>query len=455
MFLKKRQLDRRTMLRGMLGGAAVSIALPPLEIFFNGSGTAYAVGGGFPIRFGLFFWGNGVLPQKWTPTGEVGVNAGDAWQLSEQLQPLADVKQHISVISGMSVKTGVQNNIPHESGAAGILSGSMWNGTDMGGTPMGPTVDQIIAAELGALTRFKSIEFGAEPGEGYSWNGLNSRNPPESSPAALFERVFGGGFSLPSENAGPDPRLKLRRSVLDAVIEDAKALQQRLGQTDRERLDQHLSSLRELEQRIRFIEENPPNLEACNYPTEPLADYPNIEGRPQMAAKHRAMTDIMVMALACDQTRVFSNFFSRPVNNILFLEPGQTNANLGHHQLTHDEPGDQPTVNEIVKVIMGEFAYMVERLSQIPEGEATLLDNSAVLATTDCSLGRTHSLDNYPLVIAGKAGGKLKSNIHYRDAGGDNASKVILSLVRAVGVTAGSFGVDDGETTDGLGAIEV
>lgn len=452
MFLKNRKLDRRTMLRGLLGGTAVSIALPPLEIFFNNSGNAYAIGGGFPTRFGLFFWGNGVLPQHWVPDGE---GEGDEWTLSEQLAALKNVKQHVSVISGMSVKTGAQNNIPHESGASGILTGSQWEGTDAGGTPLAPSVDQVIAAELGALTRFKSIEFGAEPGEGYSWSGLNSRNPPESSPAALFERIFGGSFRLPGDDVGPDPRLGQRRSVLDVVMEDAKALQARLGQTDRERLEQHLTSLRELEQRIDFIEKNPPNYEACNYPDEPLSDYPPIDERPQMAEKHRAMTDIMIMALACDQTRVFSNFFSRPVNNILFLKPGETNANLGHHQLTHDEPGDQPTVNEIVKIIVGEFAYMVERMSEIAEGDGTLLDNSAVLATTDCSLGRTHSLDDYPLVIAGRAGGNLKTDIHYRDPAGDNASKVILSLIRAVGVTAASFGVEDGETSDGLGVIEV
>lgn len=447
MFLKNQKLDRRTLLRGMLGGAAVTIGLPPLEAFFNSNGNAYAIGGGFPVRFGLFFWGNGILPNKWNPKGE---GTGDAWSLNEQMQALASVKEHITVVSGMAVKTGVQNNIPHETGATGILTGSTWQGTDQGGSPQLPSIDQIIAAELGAYTRFKSIEFGAEPGYGYSWNGVNSRNPPESSPAALFERIFGGSFRLPGESAGPDPRLGLRRSVLDAVMADAKKLQQRLGQADKERLEQHLNSLRELEQRIRFIEENPPNLAACAYPNEPLANYPNVDGRPQIAAKHRAMTDIMVMALACDQTRVFSNFFSYPVNNILFL----TDDIRGHHQLTHDEPGDQPTVNKIVKLIMNEYAYMIEKLAEIPEGDGTLLDHSAILATTDCSLGRTHSLNDYPIIIAGKAGGALKTNMHYRDPAGDNASKVMLSLVRACGVSAATFGIEEGEVQDGLGAIE-
>jgi hypothetical protein len=435
-------IHRRTLLRGALGGAAVAIGLPPLELFFDTHGRALAADG-LPRRFGLFFWGNGIIPSRWNPSGE-----GTDWALSEQLEPLANVKSEITVVSGMNVLTG--NSIPHGSGPAGILSGAplaVRTGDDFTFTK--PTIDQVIAAELGKETRFRSIELGAAPNGGQSFNGPNNKNPPESSPHRLFERIFGGGFQAPGEMGMVDPKLRLRRSVLDAVANQATRLRARLGRNDQVRLDQHLGGIRELEQRIARLEENPPTLASCMRPAAPLAEYPDVEGRPQLSAINRALTDVAVMALACDQTRVFSNFFTYPVNNLLF-----TAAPAGHHQLTHDEPGDQPEVNAIVRQIIGELAYVIEALRAVPEGDGTLLDNCALLATSDTSFGRTHSLEDYPIIIAGTAGGALKKGLHYRSPSGENASKVLLTLIRAMGLRAAEFGTDGGRVDQGLGAIE-
>ncbi len=440
--MKKFKISRRMLLRGALGGAAVTIGLPWLEIFSDRH-YASALGTGMPKRFGLFFWGNGVLPLKWNPTG-----TGTDWTLSEQLAALAPVKDLVTVVSGMALK--IQNLEPHTAGAAGILSGAPLYLQGEHRTFTSPSIDQVIAAEVGGYSRFRSLEFGAAPGDGQSYNGPDNRNPPESSPRALFDRIFGGGFSLPGEGGGPDPVLGVRRSVLDAVAADAARLNKRLGQTDKERLDQHLTGIRELERRIAYIEANPPDLEACAIPTAPQEDYPEINGRPQLAAKNRAMVDVMAMALACDQTRVFSNFFTYSVNNLLFPD-----APSGHHQLTHDEPGAQPEVNKIVKQIVAEFGYMVEKFASIPEGDGTLLDNCIILGTTDCSFGRTHSFDDYPILLAGSAGGVLKQGIHYRSPSGENASKVLLSIVRAMDVLAADFGKEEGLVTDGLSDIEV
>ena len=121
-----------------------------------------------------------------------------------------------------------------------------------------------------------------------------------------------------------------------------------------------------MELRLARLQEDPPSLEACTRPAEPLMDFPEIEGRPQIQAVHRAMTDLMVMALACDQTRVFSHWFSDPLTNKLYPE-----ATAGHHSLTHDEPGSQPEVNMITKFVMGELNYMIERLASIEEGDET------------------------------------------------------------------------------------
>jgi hypothetical protein len=440
-------LSRRTILRGMLQGTAVSVALPPLEAMFNSGGTAYAAGGGLPLRFGLFFWGNGTLPDRWTPTGE-----GADWALSEQLEPLAGVKDWITVVSGMSLHT--DNIYPHTSGAAGMLSGSNLKAYEDGrqdGTFEVPSIDQIIASEIGGDTIYRSLETGVLPGTGgFSYNGPNNRNPPELSPLAFYERIFGASFREPGEEGVVDPKLALRRSVLDAVMGDIERINGRVGAADRIRLDQHLTGVRELELRLARLQEDPPNLEACARPDMPSAEFPEFEGRHPIRDIHRAMTDLLVMAVACDQTRVFSHWFSDPLNNKLFPE-----ATMGHHSLTHDEPGEQPEVNMVTQFIMGEFAYMVEQLAAIPEGDETLLDHMVLLGTSEHGRGQTHSFDDMPIVLAGNASGALRQGIHHRSFTGENASHVLLSLVRAMDISAPSFGVGDGEVSDGLSAIEV
>jgi hypothetical protein len=189
---------------------------------------------------------------------------------------------------------------------------------------------------------------------------------------------------------------------------------------------------------------------ACSKPDAPEDSYPDIEGRPQIRAKNRAMCDIIAMALACDQTRVFSNILSDPVNNLLF-----EGASAGHHQLTHDEPGDQPQVHSIVVSLMEEFAYFVEALDRVPEGDGTLLDNCVLLGTSDVAYGRTHTVDDMPILLAGTAGGRLARGVHYRSASNENSSKVLLSIIRALGINRNEFGQKDGRVTESLSAIEV
>jgi hypothetical protein len=237
--------------------------------------------------------------------------------------------------------------------------------------------------------------------------------------------------------------------VLDAVIEDANTLKGRVGAADAIRLEQHLDGIRELEQRLALLEEDPPDLEACAMPDAPASDYPDVDGRPQVSARSRAMVDLLAMALACDQTRVFGHWFSDPVSDVLY-----EGASAGHHSLTHNETGDQPEVDAITGVIIEEFAYLVEKLASIPEADGTLLDNCAILCTSEVSLGQTHSVDDMPMVIAGAACGALKTGVHYRSYTQENASKVMLTLVRAMDIPATSFGEGAGAVTDGLGDIE-
>lgn len=436
-----RPLNRRTVLRGLLRGAAVSVALPPLEAFFNTSGTAWACGGPIPRRFGLFFWGNGNIPDRWVPPDE-----GPGFTLSDQLAPLAPVRDKIAVLTGLNVK--VPNVHPHGSGAAGVLSGAApTDGNDS--TFSLPSIDQVIAAEIGRDSVYPSIQTAATNILGLSYNGPNSRNPAIASPYELFERIFGAGFREPGEGGVVDPSLGLRRSVLDVVMDDAARVRGRLGAADQVRLDDHLDGVRQLEQRLARLQEDPPDLASCSRPGAPLESYPDVDGRPQLSAVNRAMSDLLAMAFACDQTRVFAHFLTEPVSDALF--PG---ASTGHHLLTHNEPGSQPEVHEITVQVMEELAYLIARLDSIPEGDGTVLDHMALMATSEVSLGRTHSIDDIPLIVAGSCCGALRTGFHARSLSGESASKVHFSILRALGVSVTSFGQGDARVTGGLSALD-
>ena len=438
--------NRRTVLRGLLGGSAVAVGLPVLECMLGSTGRAWADGAPLPRRFGLFLWGNGTLPgtdtdpDRWTPLGE---GQGSDWMLSEELMPLAPVKDRISVVTGMEVR--VTNRIPHFSGPGGFLGGTHPLGEEGNNTFAGPSLDQVVAQAIGGETLYRSLEFGAYPGSGLSYNGPNSQNPPEPSPAALFSRLFGDSFAAPGEDTTPNPRLALRQSVLDAVLDQVDRLQQRVGANDRARLDQHMSGIRDLEQRLQRMQDGPPDFAACVQPGDPGPDPdPN-----DLLLRNSLHCQLVAMALACDQVRVFSNQFTHPVHNFVF--PG---GSAGHHQLTHDEPAPYPQTHAGVLVNMDALRTQIETLASIVEGDGTLLDNMVLLATSEVSFGRTHSLERWPMVLAGSSQGVLRQGLHYHAATPENASTVVVSVLRSLGMLVESWGTDEARAYDGLGAIE-
>ncbi len=445
--MPRARLHRRTVLKGLLGTSVVSVALPGLDYFFDPPLAARADCAAFPKRFGIWFWGNGVLPDKFLPT-----TTGADYAMSEQLAPLAPMRDKITVISGTRVLT--PNTVPHGSGPSGLLAGgdmSSPDGNASSGTFPAPSIDQIIANAVGQNTLFPSLEIGVQrSSQSISFRGPNGMNPPETSPAMLFSRLFGASFRMPGESSEPDPRLGLRRSVLDVVHRQADALNPRLGIADRARMEAHLDGIRSIETRIALLQSDPPSYAACMRPEMPLEAYPDIEGRQQLGLVSDVMADLLAMALACDQTRVFTVMYSQSVNNVLY---GDHSA--GHHQLTHDEPGDQPEVNDIVQTIMGSLNGFLSRLDQVVEGGETLLDHSAVLCTTDVSLGRTHTLEEYPLLLAGSGCGSFRTGFHYRGPGTENSCRLSLSLLRAMGVLAPSFGRGLAYTEDGMSGVEV
>ena len=435
----KTRFSRRRLLRGMLGASAVWVALPRLEAF------AATCDNGFPRRFGVWFWGNGNRPDHWTPQTE-----GFGWEPSEELAPLASLRDKVTVVSGMTVR--VNNTNPHWSGCTGLLAGhslkDQLDPTD--GGLQGPTIDQLLAAEIGGDTLYRSLQVGVGGPECFSWTDPVTNNPAESDPYALYERIFGETFREPGEGGLVDPTLGYRRSALDAVMGDINALQGELGTEDQARLEQHLDGVREVETRLARLQEDPPDLAACMRADLPEESYPEIDGRPQLAEINRVMSHMTALALACDMTRIVNFSFTRPLYSGLF-----PNASEGHHALSHDEPGDQPQMHEIATFTMERFADFLAALDAIDEGDGTLLDNCLILGCSETSEGRTHSLDEIPLLIAGGGCGRIVSGYHYRSHTQENASKAILSLLRAMDLPLSSWGSEEAQTSDGLTDIEL
>lgn len=441
------RLGRRTLLKGL--GAAV--ALPTLEAMLNTHGTAYAAGGAIPKRFATFFFGNGVVLNKWRPAG-----TGPAWQPSPALVPLTGVKDYVNVVTGYMVKTPDRRG--HHNGAAGILSGYPFieisaSGANYASKFGGPSIDQVAASRIAQGTTFPSLEIAISKrvagGEGptlryISHKGPDRPMPPEFNPAALFNRIF-GGFT-PGDTS--DPRNQLRTSVLDAVRDDTRRLQQRLGSADRARLDAHLTNISELRQQILAL---PPEFTStCTRPATVTQTNRDEGGKEPMEAVSKAMSDLLVMAWACDLTRVASYMFSGSVNDTVFHMLGQSQ---GNHDLTHDG-GKQNQVHDSVVWVVQRFAYLLERLRATPEGPGNLLDNSCLLFTSDVSEGLSHSITDYPILVAGRAGGYLKyPGIHVRSTSAQNTSDVLLTCLRAVGTGVTSVGEAQGLSTTECTAI--
>ncbi len=422
-------LDRRALLRGT--GAAV--ALPILEAMLDSHGAALAAGTAIPKRFATYFFGNGVIRNRWTPT-----SMGAGWALTEELAPLANVKSYVNVVSGYNVKVPAVRL--HHVGASALLSGTPIIPIAPGNANYaskfgGITIDQIAANTIGQGTRFSSLQLRISrqvtsiegPTLNYiSHRGPDSPLPPEASPAALFNRLF-THFTAPNT---ADPTYQLRANVLDAVREDAKRLSSRLGAADRARLDQHLTGLSEL--RSQIVDATPlPS--SC---TKPGAVSDRNESE-QLQTANRLMADVLAAAWACDLTRVASIQLTGSVGGTVLSNLGLSST---IHDLTHDA-GRQGDVHRCVVFCVQQFAYFLERLKATPDGTGNLLDNSCILFTSDVAEGLNHTITDYPILVAGRASGLLRyPGVHVRSTSGENTSNVLLSCLKAVGAGVGSVG---------------
>ncbi len=433
-------VNRRTFLRGTLGGAAVAVGLPLLDVFLNINGDAMANADvPLPRRFGTWFFGCGMNPLRWDPSTE-----GADWELTPELMPIAPMREHMNIMSGFSVLMNGETNQVHRTGVFGTLCGGA---PKTASSVEGPTLDVLISDEIGTRTRFRSLEMAAtgNPRHSNSLRDVSNVNPSEPSPLGLYTRIFGPGFGDPNAaEFTPDPNVLLRKSALSIVAEDRKRLERQLGQADRARLDQYFTALRQLEQQLALQLKKPPPLEACSIPEAPV-DLPPDTQIDHVMANHALMAQTLALALACDQTRVFNMQFSDRASSLRM--PGSTDT---HHTLTHEEPRDpelgyQPKATVFVQKSMEAWTQFVQALHAVPEGDGTLLDNCLVMAHSETSEANTHSVVGLPFMTAGRAGGRLRTGVHISGVG-ESCSRVGLTLQQTMGLNVGKWGTDQNQT---------
>jgi hypothetical protein len=429
----------------MLGGAAVSVALPFLDCFLNANGTALASGAPIPVRHGSWFWGLGCNAARWVPQ-----KTGADYDITPELSAIAACKDQISILSGYNCPLDGKGNIAHQSGWQAIRSGSVRGN----GSVVGPSYDTIISDAIGQDTRFRSLDMSGvgDPKSSYTYRNISVVNPSEIDPAAFYARVFGPDFRDPNAaDFKADPRLMARQSVLSAIADKRQKLLSQVGAADRARLDEYFTSLRTVEQQIAMQLEKPaPNL-AC----VPAKSPEHLDPSHELSAvlkNHDLLAEVLIMALACNQTKVF-NIALTESNDTVYRE----GEDRSHHQMSHEEPMDeklgyQPVTTSYVLEYMKTWARFVERLGSVKEGDRTLLDNSLVFAHSDTNFAKTHAVDGIPMMLAGKAGGKVKSGIHL-PGNGDPVTRVALTIMQVAGVNISKFGVGSLETSKPLNAL--
>jgi Protein of unknown function (DUF1552) len=443
-------LNRRAVLRGSLfTGAALALPLPLLNSMLNGNGTALAQGDPLPRRYCTWFFGNGILPPLWNPAS----TAAD-WQLSEQLAPLANVKDWLNVVSGLRNEHG--NSSPHPIGSAAATTG----GSVANNSAVAPSIDQIVA-EVNSGGSFRSLEIGvtdATPNgpentlHTCSHRGPNAPNYPEFDPHAAFTRIFTGATDDASVEAVRAWN-QAKRSILDATLADGAELSARLGSADRQRLEDHLEAVRDIELRLESAGQS--NVELPADP-ESLGVGKDVNSEAPSAV-NAVMADMLAAALATDRTRNATFIFTLPAAHVYYRSLGTDMNDDFHDTICHGDAGDaseQTRVHRGVIYAMEALAVFVEKLASLTEGSETLLDRSLVYATSCTAWGKPHGIDDWPALLIGRAGGAVQTNQHINTAGG-NLSDVLFTIAKTFDSPIASLGAGPGESSSEIPGIRI
>jgi hypothetical protein len=435
------RMSRRTVLRG----AGTVVALPFLEAMLPGALALAGQAARPPRRMAFLYVPIGAHMANWTPGGE-----GADFELSPTLQPLATYQKDVLVLGGLTCDKARPNGDgagDHARAGGAWLTGCQPRKTAGANFQAGISVDQVAARRLGDQTRLPSLELGIERyrgtgncDSGYScvyehtvaWRSPTSPLPTEVNPKLVFERLFS---SRPDD---PDrlKRNQLRSSVLDAVLEDARSLENRLGGADKQKLDQYLSCVRELELRIARVEKLPPV-----QPPEGTA-VPQVV--PASYQEHcRLMCDLLVLAFQTDVTRIATFMLGREGSEIQYRTLGITE---GHHECTHhrNNPRLIENICKINKFHVEQFAYLISKLKSIPEGSGTLLDNCMIAYGSAIEDGNRHSHGNVPTLLAGSGGGTLKTGRHIRYPRETPLNNLWLAMLDRMGAHTDKLGDSTG-----------
>jgi hypothetical protein len=438
------QLSRRTLLHGL----GTAVALPMLDAMIPRVAAAAAAGevAKTPTRVAWVYVPNGVHVPDWTPSA-----VGADFELPQTLALLKDFRQDFLVLSGLT-QNGARplGDGPgdHARALASFLTGCHPRKTGGADIKTGISVDQVAAEQIGRQTRFSSLELGCEAGQqagscdsGYScayssnisWKTESSPVPKEVNPRLVFERLFGGGLGNESDQARAR-RDRYQKSVLDFVRDDADRLERQLGRTDRRKLDEYLTSVRELEQRVTRFETTPP--------PKPKMERP--DGIPHEFAEHvRLMFDLMALAFATDSTRVATMVIANEGSNRSYPSIG---VNDGHHEMSH-HGGDKTKQEKIAKINrfhMGEFARFIGKLRDAKEPGGSVLDHSMIAYGSCIGDGDRHNHDELPVLLVGHGAGTLKPGRHIRYPQDTPLNNLWLSMLDRIEVKTEKLGDSTG-----------
>ena len=444
--MKTHPLNRRTFLHGL----GVTMALPFLEAMVPRSIAASA--GKAPVRTAFFYVPNGVNMADWTPK-----ETGADFQLPFILQPLQAHKNEVLVLSGLAQDKGRNNGDgagDHARAAGSWLTGAQPLKNEGVRIRAGISADQVVAGAIGRQTRFPSIELGIEPARqggkcdsGYacaysnniSWRSESTPSGAEINPRLVFERLFAAGNpKLGGESFARSERN--RKSVLDFVLEDARTLSAKVGGSDRQKLDEYLTAVREIEQRVEATQRSVTAAKASGL----IEAYDVPEAIPESYEEHvRLMLDMIALAFQTDSTRVATCMLANEGSGRSYRNLGITR---GHHELSHHQNNAENLrqIREINQFHVRQFAYLLGKLKSMPEGDGTVLDNTMLLYGAALADGNRHEHENLPLILAGRGGGSIVSGRHVRYASETPMCNLLLSMMSRAGATVPRHGDSTG-----------
>ena len=439
MIVTRKHLHRRSFLKGM--GAVV--ALPVLDAMT----PALARAAQAPVRLAFTYVPNGIVMNDWTPAAE-----GAAYEFTRILKPLEPFRKDMLVLSGLAHRNGAalgDGPGDHARAGASYLTGVHPRKTAGADIQNGISVDQIAAQHIGDQTRFASLELGCDDSRtigncdsGYScaytnslaWRGPATPMPPETNPRLVFERLFGDiDTSLSPEVRAR--RLRYRRSILDLVSERTSQLSSDLGPSDKRKLDEYLTSIREIERRIERSEQDMAHLTpGIDKPTGVPVEYPDYVN---------LMFDLQLIAFQTDQTRIVTMMMGREGSMRTYPEIGIPDP---HHPLTHHRgnPDWIEKVTQVNSLHVKLFAGFIDKLKSTPDGDGSLLDHSMIVYGSSPSDGNRHAHDDLPVVMFGR-GGRFRMGSHMVYPKQTPMTNLFLTLLDRMGVPSEKIGDSTGQ----------